>query len=498
MGTAAALQKNLAELQADFERLRDRGEIRGRALVLFESMLLLLTTVVMLLVERKTPKSPANSGLPGTRSGEDGTAVSASGSKGKGRRHHRDECDNIRLAETFEVREVGCCANCGHDLTRVTVSAHERRSLIDIVFVTEQHHVDAEIKRCPVCGHTTRGVFPDTMPGPLQYGAGVVAYAVHLLVSQMISVRRTAQLFKVMTGRLISEATLLAWVMRVHQALAEWESAAIGRLLQMPVMHADETSIRIDRKNHWLHSYSSGDLVVKLCHPRRGREAIDAINIIPRYGAGRSRDDDDDGDEQTKPVLVHDRWASYFNYTDCAHALCGAHLLRDLQFIIDAHDHRWARRMQKLLGAANREVAQTQRKALSDQRFKAVRKQYRTIVTQGTKELPPLPERTARRGRIAKTDAHNLLEAFATYETEILRFTVNPVCPMTNNLAERSIRMSKVKQKISGTFRSAQYADAYCRISSYLQSMNLMGYNPLTAIQIALNNKAADILDNNE
>ena len=155
-------------------------------------------------------------------------------------------------------------------------------------------------------------------------------------------------------------------------------------------------------------------------------------------------------------------------------------------------------RMQKLLLKTNREVAATEQKKLTDERCKAVRKQYRTILTQGKKELPELPERTGKRGRTPKTNAHNLLEAFETYETEILRFTKNAACPMTNNIAERSVRGSKIKQKVSGTFRSPEYAAAYCRISSYLQSMNLMGYNPLTAIQIALQNKAADILTDSE
>ena len=497
MSTPAAIQKNLSELQADFEQLKDAGEFNDKTLQLFQSLMLLLTTVVMLLVEKKTPKSSANSGLPSSKSPEDDTAKPSAGSKGKGRKHPHSECDNTQTKSTSEVSEVEHCGNCGKDLTSVKPLGHERRTLVDIVFLTEEHHIDAEIKRCPACERITRGTFPDTMPGRLQYGAGIVAYAVHLLISQMIAVRRTAQLLKVMTGRLISEATLMAWVMRVHLALAEWEAAAIEQLLQMPVMHADETSIRINKKNHWLHSYSSGSLILKFCHPKRGTEAMDEINILPRYGAGRSKDEDEDDDDK-KPVLVHDRWASYFNYKKCAHALCGSHLLRDLQFIVDAHGHRWADRMQKLLLKTNREVAATEHKKLTDERCKAVRKQYRTILTQGKKELPELPERTGKRGRTPKTNAHNLLEAFETYETEILRFTKNAACPMSNNLAERSIRSSKIKQKVSGTFRSPEYAAAYCRISSYLQSMSLMGYNPLTAIQIALQNKAADILTDNE
>ena len=250
----------------------------------------------------------------------------------------------------------------------------------------------------------------------------------------------------------------------------------------MPVLHVDETSMRIDHKNHWLPDCGAGDLTLKFVHPKRGRAAIDDINIIPRYGG----------------VLVHDRWASYLGYDQCDHALCGSHLLRDLKFVMDAHDHAWARRMHKLLREACRDVAKHENKALSERAFRAVRKRYRTILTQGGKELPEPPPRTGRRGRIAKSDAENLLAALKKHETEVLRFVREPDVPFTNNPAERDIRMAKVKQKVSGCFRTPRHAAAYCRISSYLQSMAHQGYNPLTAVQIALKGAAARTLEDPE
>ncbi len=510
MSTPEAVKKNLAQLEQQFAELKARGELNNQTEQLFQSLLLLVTTVVMLLVEKKTPKTALNSSLPSSKSGEDETAKQPiTGSQGKGHKHKHQDCDNTRIEVKHQISAVTECDRCGADLTQVQVLDHQRRTRVDIVFVTQQTHVDAEIKHCPACDATNQGEFPQDMPGPLQYGAGIIAYTVHLLISQMVALRRTAQLLKVMTGRLISEATLLAWVMRVHVSLTEWEQVAIEQLLQMPVMHADETSIRISKKNHWIHSCSSGHLVVKHCHPKRGKQALDEINIIPRYGGGRTKEAeaDEPADESNtekldpkddpRPVVVHDRWATYFSYDNCAHALCGAHLLRDLEFIIDAHGYRWAKQMVQLLRAVNREVANRKNKMLSDQRFEAVRKQYRAILEQGKTQLPPPLERTAKRGKVAKTKAQNLLEAFENYETEILCFTRKPYVPYTNNAAERSIRMSKVKQKISGTFRSVTFAHAYCRISSYLQTMESLGYNPLTAIQLALKNEAANILRNN-
>ena len=229
-----------------------------------------------------------------------------------------------------------------------------------------------------------------------------------------------------------------------------------------------------------------------LVHTKRGQEAMEDINIIPRYGGARSKEQE--GDESPRPVLMHDRWASYFKYAQCDHALCGHHLQRDLQFILDAHQHRWAKKMLKLLLQTHQEVAKTNIRALSETRYVAVRKQYRRILTQGTKELPDLPARKGQRGKPPKTDAHNLHQAFQNFENEILRFARNPFCPYTNNSAERFHRMSKVKQKMSGTFRSFNMAQAYCRVTSYLQTMNMLGYNPLTAIELVLKGEAVDIL----
>ena len=323
----------------------------------------------------------------------------------------------------------------------------------------------------------TRARFPHQMPGPLQYGHGIKAYVVHLLVAQMLSLKRAAQSVHTLIGQAISEATLLNYILQLHHALADWEQRAIERLLTMPAMHVDETSLRVDRKNHWIHVYSGGDITLKCLHRKRGCEAIEAIGIIPRYGG----------------IAVHDCWASYLSYDHCDHALCGAHLLRELTFIVDAHDYAWAKRMKRLLLNACHEVAQRDDKRLSDDEYKAIQKRYRTILTQGARELPPIPPRqNGQRGKVAKSDAHNLWERMNKHESAVLLFAKHPDVAFTNNRAERDLRMSKVKQKVSGCFRTRKYAEAYCRISSYLQSMAYQGYNPLVAIQIALAGRAAD------
>ena len=476
----ASLRAEFAALKARFESLCADGRMTPESRALFEAMLLLFELLLAVFLEKSTPKGSHNSGLPSSQTDPDETARRRPGGKGKG--PQADDARNSAQRRVVETRTVPVseCRACGRDLEAVVPSGRERRVQVDIVFETRELTVEAEIKTCPRCGAETRGRFPEDMPGPLQYGHGIVAFATHLLTAQMLSLKRTAQTLKALTGRALAEATLLAWLMRLHEALAGWESAAIEALLALPVLHADETGLRIEGKGHWLHSVSAGRLTVKRVHRKRGREALRDIGIVPRYGG----------------VLVHDRWASYFAYDNCEHALCGSHLLRDLRFIEDAHGHAWARRLRTLLLKTCRNVREHPDKALEDTAYKALQKHYRTILTQAKKELPtPPPRQTQRRGRPARSDAENLHAALIKYETETLRFARNPDVPFTNNRAERDIRMAKVKQKVSGCFRTPRYAAAYCRISSYLQSMAAQGYNPLAAIEIALNGNAANMVE---
>ena len=298
---------------------------------------------------------------------------------------------------------------------------------------------------------------------------------INLLVGQVVALNRVQKLVKSMIGVVIAEASLLKFVLRLYQALATWEHQATEWMLNAPAINVDETSFRVDTKNHWIHVYSSGDVTLKFLHRNRGKAAIDEINIIPRYGG----------------AIIHDCWSSYLSYHGCDHGLCGSHLLRELAFIVDTHGYAWARNMKRLLQETCKEISNSTEKRLSDKALANLQKRYRNILTRGEKELPVIPPRpSGKRGKLAKSDAHNLWERLKVHEAAVLLFAKDPHVSFTNNRAERDLRMSKVKQKVSGCFRTSEYAHAYCRISSYLQSMANRGYNPLIAIQIALAGKA--------
>jgi len=294
---------------------------------------------------------------------------------------------------------------------------------------------------------------------------------------QMMSLNRVADMVSALIGRVIAESTMLNFIIRLHAALAVWENEAKVALLKTNYTHVDETSLRVDKKNHWIHVYASGDITLKFLHEKRGKAAIEAIDIIPRYGG----------------VIIHDCWASYLSYGHLDHGLCGSHLLRELTFIIDSNDYAWAKKLKRLLQRICKMVSRREEKCLTEAEYLKLERLYQKILAKGAKELPPIPEKTTtRRGKVAKSDAHNLWERLTKYGNSVLLFAKLPYVPFTNNRAERDLRMAKVKQKVSGCFRTVKYAEAYCRISSYLQTMKYKGINPLVAISMALNGKIGE------
>jgi transposase len=465
-----SVRAEVNRLKTDFEALCADGKINAESKALMMSMFIIVELILSIFLERITQKDNKNSSKPSSQTEKDESSLGHQGSKGKGNTENDTLAKNTRVNEKVSLSKVTLCDICAEDLTDTSCHHVERRTKIDIVFEKVVEHVDAEIKQCPTCGSMVKGHFPADMHGPLQYGEGLKAFVVNLLICQMVALNRVQKLVKSMIGEVLSESTLLKFVFRLYQALEAWELQATEQLLKAPAIHVDETSFRVDKKNHWIHVHSSGDITLKFLHRKRGKEAIEAINIIPRY-AGK---------------IIHDCWASYLSYDHCGHGLCGSHLLRELTFIIETNGYAWARNMKRLLQETCVKVSKSTEKKLDDKDLVNLQKRYRHILTRGAKELPVIPaKQTGKRGKLAKSDAHNLLERFQTHESSVLLFAKDPHVSFTNNRAERDLRMSKVKQKVSGCFRSEQYARAYCRISSYLQTMANKGYNPLIAIQMA-------------
>lgn len=473
-----SVREEFNRIKAEFKQLSESKKVPSEYATLIKSLFLLFELVLSIFMEKTTKKTQVNSSKPSSQTDKDDSSLSQPGSNGKGKAEDDNLADNTKVKETVTVVKVDECDTCGEDLHHVASYQYERRTTIDIIFEKTIQHVDAEIKECPTCQSIVKGKFPPNMQGSLQYGNGLKAFIINLLVCQMVAMNRVQKLIKSMMGTVIAEASMLKFVLRLYQALEYWETSAIEQLLKTPAMHVDETSLRVDKKNYWIHVYSSGDITLKFLHPKRGGEAINAINIIPRYSGN----------------IIHDCWQSYLTYHQCGHGLCGSHLLRELTFIIDSNQYVWATKMKRLLQKTCKAVSKSKSKKLTKRAYANLQKHYRGILTRGEKELPVILEKTTKkRGRIAKSDAHNLWERLKEHESAVLLFAREPHVAFTNNRAERDLRMSKVKQKVSGCFRSELYAKAYCRISSYLQTMANKGYNPLIAIQIALAGKINSI-----
>ncbi len=216
--------------------------------------------------------------------------------------------------------------------------------------------MDAGIRECPACRARTGGRFPDAMPGPLQYGPGLQAFTVNLPGARMLSPDRAVALVHVTCGLRLSGATCLGYVRRLHDAPGPWEEAATAMLLEMPVVNADGTSLRVDGGNHWIHVRSGGDITARRLHRRRGGEAIDGIGIIPRH----------------RGVIVYGCWKACLTYTNRRHRLYGSHLPPGLQAVTDGNGRPWAGRMRRLLPVARRQVMRRPDRRLSMRHYRVI------------------------------------------------------------------------------------------------------------------------------
>jgi transposase len=364
----------------------------------------------------------------------------------------------------IEHQVKGRCAECGRDLERARIKSIQRRQVFDLpeklIEITE-HQV--EVRQCK-CGRVHEAEC--MAKGNTQYGNRFKAFMIYLNQYQFLPFERLQELSKDCFGWSISDGVLAMSNQLCYENLEQTETNIKQRIIQSEVMHNDETGIRCEKKTQWIHSSSNQDYTHYSIQKKRGKEGIDAIGILTHFNG----------------ISVHDRWASYDDY-ECNHALCNAHLLRDLKFLAEENDSRWAKKMMDLLVQANR----SKKEGLLDKKtVEAIEKKSRRIIKEGIKEEPP-PEETkkAKRGRKAKSKSLNLLEVFTQRSEQVWKFIYNREVPFDNNLAERDLRMVKLKQKISGCFRSLIGAQVFCRIRSYISSARKQGYSVLYAIECA-------------
>lgn len=384
--------------------------------------------------------------------------------------------------ETVIRHDPSDCAGCGAALDGVGEEVgFERRQVHDVaplvaLDVTEHR---AFGKVCPVCQSTTSGSFPEGVRRPVQYGERLKALCVYLQEYQLLPFARTRELLLDLFGAAPSEGTLDNALAECHAGLLEVEEAIKRALItEADVVNLDETGARIGAKTHWVHQAGTEELTFYAHHRKRGREAMEAIGILPEFGG----------------TSVHDCFSSYFTYSSCAHALCNAHLLRELS-AIDEQDakqqqrqQQWAGQMIELLREIKVTVDQAREAGklrLEDEKREDFEARYGRLVAEGSKANPPPPPTPGKkkRGRPKQSPAKNLLDRFDKHRESVLRFMNDFRVPFDNNLAERDLRMVKVRQKISGCFRSSEGASRFCRIRGYISTLRKQGVEVLSALQ---------------
>ena len=352
-------------------------------------------------------------------------------------------------------------------------AGYESRQVFDVVmnFVVTEYR--AEIFEDDQGNQYTAG-FPDHIKKHVQYGPTLKALAVYLSQYQLIPYARLQQLFVDQFGVEISQGSLANFNKEAYLKLEGQEQAIIEALKKADVLHADETGIKIGDKNHWLHVLCTPKTTWLFPHAKRGGEAINEMNVIGKF----------------KGTLVHDHWKPYLTY-DCDHALCNAHHIRELQWVIDFKQQKWAKLMQSLLARINKKKIEFGGE-LTDRQKKIYRTKFREVISVGRREVPIIVPRVGGPRRVKQTKERNLLDRLDKFEDQTLAFMEKSNVPFTNNQAERDIRMAKTHQKISGCFRSMNGAKYFCRIRGYLLTMRKRVLSPHAQIIKLFNPELAE------
>ncbi|MCK5538719.1 MAG: IS66 family transposase [Thiomargarita sp.] len=373
------------------------------------------------------------------------------------------------------IHDVEECEHCCVPLKNVDSSASEERQVFDIPAIQiEVTAHRAEIKICPKCGHKNQGQFPKEVNNTVQYGNGIKTWASYFVNQHFIPIERTAQIFEDLVNHRISEATILKATDELSQRVSPATEAIKEQLRHSEVLHLDESGLRVKNKLHWIHVASTKYLTDYEIHAKRGQEAITAAGILSDF----------------KGTAMHDHWKSYFNYEDCDHALCNAHHLRELKFIEKQYEQSWATQMFTLLLDIKETVGETQNEQLNSVQIEKFEKQYDQIINEGFEanpRSPPTPTKTKKRGRSKQTPPINFLIRLRDFKPKVLAFMYDFRVPFDNNQAERDIRMVKVKQKVSGCFRTLEGAERFGRIRGYMSTAHKNTKNVFDAIKDAFN-----------
>jgi transposase len=463
------------DIEATIEKaqilIREDKQLSAATKSMFEIMILIIT----LLANRLNLNSTNSSKPPSSDPNRKKKTKSKTGKKPGGQKGHVgttlkkvDDPDKVELIKVDRSKlPPGRYRQVGFDSRQVFD--------IDISRVVTEYR--AQILQDNK-GNRFVATFPKGVTKAVQYGTGFKAHSVYMSQFQLVPYNRIQDYFADQLHIPVSEGSIFNFNKEAFRSLADFENRVKNELAASHLAHADETGINIGGKRHWLHCVSNDSWTLYHPHEKRGMDAINDMDVLPRF----------------KGVLCHDHWKPYYKI-DCTHALCNAHHLRELTRAWEQDDQQWAQKLKNLLETINRKVTDAGG-ALDAQESQKYRLRYRVILKQGEIECPePIrPKKKGKRGRIKKSKSRNLLERLRDYEQDALRFMDNGYVPFSNNLGESDIRMTKVQQKISGCFRSMDGAQIFCRVRSYLSTCRKQGVKSSLALDLLFNGKLPDFL----
>jgi transposase len=360
------------------------------------------------------------------------------------------------------------CQCCGESLQEIESISFARRQKVDIppvkpIYIEHRAHV----KVCPLCHFQNKGLFPDDLQAPVQYGTNIEAMAGYLSVFQSLPFKRISGLFKDFFGLRPSEGSVNTFLANLSRKSDPVYKSIRKQIQQSEVVGSDETGCRVNGKKHWFHVWQTNLLTFIVSFASRGHK------VIEEYFPGGF----------IQSFYVSDCWSSQLKVVARAHQLCMAHLLRELSNFIENLKSEWSAKMKELfLNAIELKKKMTDSDYLNPN----------LEVAAMNKKLDELLA-------VNFTKFHRKEQAFIKrlnkHRQSIFTFLIYPKVPPDNNASERAIRNVKVKTKVSGQFRNKEGkgADQYAKIRSVIDTTIKNGQDVYTALVALANCKIVGV-----
>ena len=412
------------------------------------------------------PPSSDGYGRPSPKSQRKKSGRQSGGQPG----HEGRTLEMVAKADRIEEHWPSQCESCGGGLKCKEAQGYDARQVHDIppiqVEVTEHRAMQV---CCGQCGATTQGKYPDNVKSKVQYGSGITALGVYIQAYQLLPLERGTEFLRDVAGREVSDGTLVNMLANCAQRLTPIEAQIKAALLRAVTVNVDETGLRVKTKLHWLHVVSNDVLTYYAVDTQRGKSAQERIGILPTF----------------EGIAIHDALPSYLKWS-CKHSLCNAHLLRELTALEETTDQRWPTRLKSLLvdmKTAVDQAVERKRFALSPAIIAKFQADYDQLVRTALRANPRPKYQLGQRGRPRASPARNLAERLRDHKQAVLLFIHDFRASFDNNQAERDLRMMKVKQKISGCFRSLHGARIFATVRGYISTVRKQGFSALNALR---------------